>query len=112
MRLTAVLGAVAAAVLFFFGFIFILSAGAESLSTQPQAQMLRLIEGAILIVVGLAIAYVSYVFSRKPTAVIHQLELSGAMKASSIKCPNCSASVDSSKFRWCMACPTRLARTV
>ena len=99
MKITTVLGAIAAAILLFFGFIFILSAGAETLRTQPEQQTLRLIEGAILLIVGFAIVYVTYVFSRKPTTIIQQLEVSGQMKAAPIKCPNCSASVDANRIK-------------
>ena len=99
MKITTVLGAIAAAILLFFGFIFILSAGAETLRTQPEQQTLRLIEGAILLIVGFAIVYVTYVFSRKPTTIVQQLEISGQMKGASIKCPNCSASVDANRIK-------------
>jgi hypothetical protein len=97
MKITAVLGAIASAVLLFFGFIFLLSAGSITLTSGQQ--VLRLIEGAILLIVGFAIAYVSYVFSRKPTTVIHQLEISGQMKAAPLKCPHCSASVDANQIK-------------
>jgi hypothetical protein len=76
MKITVVLGAVASAVLLFFGFIFLLSAGSVTLNLEQQ--VLRLVEGAILLLVGFAVAYVAYVFSRKPTTIIQQLELSGA----------------------------------
>jgi DNA-directed RNA polymerase subunit RPC12/RpoP len=97
MRITAVLGAIASAVLLFFGFIFLLSAGSITLTSEQQ--VLRLVEGAILLIVGFAVVYVSYVFSRKPTTVIHQLELSGQMKAAPIKCPNCGGSVDPNQIK-------------
>jgi predicted Zn finger-like uncharacterized protein len=97
MKITAILGAIASAVLLFFGLIFLLSAGSITLTSGQQ--VLRLIEGAILLLVGFAIAYVSYVFSRKPSTVIHQLELSGQMKAAALKCPNCSASVDANQIK-------------
>ncbi len=99
MKITAILGAIAVAILLFFGFIFILSSGAEALQGQPEQQTLRLIEGAILLIVGFAIAYVIYVFSRKPTTVVHQVEVSGQMKAAPLKCPNCSASVDANTIK-------------
>ena len=56
-------------------------------------------EGAILLLVGFAVAYVAYVFSRKPTTIIQQLELSGQMKAAPIKCPNCGGSVDPNQIK-------------
>jgi hypothetical protein len=92
MKITVILGAIASAVLLFFGFIFLLSAGSILLSQQQQ--VLRLVEGAVLLVVGFVIAYLAYVFSRKPTTIIQQLEISGQMKATPIKCPNCNGSVD------------------
>jgi hypothetical protein len=99
MKITTVLGAIAAAILFFFGLIFIISAGAQTLQNQPQQQTLRLIEGAIMLIVGSAIAYVTYVFSRKPTTIINRVEVSGQMKGAAIKCPNCSASVDADRIK-------------
>jgi predicted RNA-binding Zn-ribbon protein involved in translation (DUF1610 family) len=98
MKISTVIGAISAAVLFFFGFIFVLSAGAEALRNQPEQQILRLVEGVILLIVGFAIAYVTYVYSRKPTTITHQVEISGPMKAASIRCPNCSASVDTNRI--------------
>jgi DNA-directed RNA polymerase subunit RPC12/RpoP len=97
MKITVVLGAIASAVLLFFGFIFLLSAGSVTL-TQEQ-QVLRLVEGAILVLGGFAVAYVAYVFSRKPSTIIQQLELSGQMKAAPIKCPNCGGSVDPNQIK-------------
>jgi hypothetical protein len=97
MKITTVLGGIAAAILLFFGFIFVLSAGAATLTSSQQ--VLRLIEGAILLVAGFTIAYVSYVFSRKPTTIVQQVELSGQMKAAPIKCPNCGGSVDANLIK-------------
>jgi DNA-directed RNA polymerase subunit RPC12/RpoP len=91
MKITVILGALASAVLLFFGFIFLLSAGSVNLTGEP---LLRLVEAAILLIVGFALAYVAYAVSRKPTTIIQQLELSGEMKAAPIKCPNCGGSVD------------------
>jgi Zn finger protein HypA/HybF involved in hydrogenase expression len=97
MKITVVLGAVASVVLLFFGFIFLLSAG--SVNINQEQQVLRLVEGAILLLVGFAVAYVAHVFSRKPTTIIQQLELSGQMKAAPIKCPNCGGSVDPNQIK-------------
>ena len=97
MKITAVLGAIASAVLLFFGFIFLLSAGSTALTSGQQ--VLRLVEGAVLLSIGFAIAAAVYVFSRKPTTVIHQVDLSGQMKAAPLKCPNCSASVDANQIK-------------
>jgi len=99
MKITTVLGVIVAAILFFLGLIFVISAGAQTLQNQPQQQALRLIEGAIMLIVGSAIAYAAYAFSRKPTTIINRVEVSGQMKAASIKCPNCSASVDADSIK-------------
>jgi DNA-directed RNA polymerase subunit RPC12/RpoP len=82
-----VLGAIATAVLFFFGIIFALASVYEST---------RLIVAALLFVVGFGIAY--YV-TKKPKTIVQRLELSGQMKVVALKCPNCSASVDANEIR-------------
>ena len=97
MKITTVLGAIAAAILLFFGFIFVLSAGAATLPSGQQ--VLRLVEGAILILVGFAVAYAAYAFSRKPTTIVQRVELSGEMKTAPIKCPNCGGSVDANLIK-------------
>ncbi len=99
MRISIALAAVGAAVLLFFGFIFLLSAGAATMAADPGLQTIRLVEGGVLILVGFALAYAAYSFSRQPTKIVQQLELSGQMKAASIQCPNCSASVDASAIK-------------
>ncbi len=82
-----VLGAIAVAILFFFGIIFALASAYEST---------RLIVAALLFIVGFGVAY--YV-TRKPKTVIQRLELSGEMKSVPLKCPNCSASVNTSEIK-------------
>lgn len=97
MKIIAVLGAIAVGILLFFGAIFTLSAGAAALTSEQR--IIRLVEGIIMLIAGAAVAYGTYVFTKKPTKVIHQVELSGKMKAASIKCPNCSASVDANRIQ-------------
>ena len=97
MKIITILGAIAAAVLLFFGFIFLLSTGSNLLSSEQQT--LRLVEGSVLLLVGFIIIYVAYVFNRKPTTIIHQVELSGQMKATPIMCPNCGGSLDTSLIK-------------
>ena len=81
------LGAIAIAVLFFFGIIFALA------SVYAPT---RLIVAALLFVVGFVSAY--YV-TKKPKTIVQRLELSGKMKAVALKCPNCSASVNANKIK-------------
>jgi len=99
MKITTALGVVAVAVLFFFGIIFTVSAGSQDPQVRGGLWVTRIVIGVVMLVAAIAIAYVTYVFSKKPTTVIHQVELSGPMKAAPIKCPNCSASVDPNRIR-------------
>jgi predicted Zn finger-like uncharacterized protein len=92
MKLTTVLGALGVVVLFFFGLIFAIAASVQETAT-------RLAVALVLFGLGAALAYVTYVTSRKPTTIIHQVEMSGQMKAASIRCPNCSASIDASSIK-------------
>ena len=87
MNITIILGAIAVAVLFFFGIIFALA----SVYTST-----RLIVSALLFIVGFGIAY--YI-SRQPKTIIQKVEFSGEMKAVALKCPNCSASIDANQIR-------------
>lgn len=89
VKIITVLGAIAVAVLFFFGVIFAIAA-------SVQATLTRLSASLMLFAVGIAVAY--YI-TRKPKTVIHQLELSGQMKAAALKCPNCSASVNANQIK-------------
>jgi uncharacterized membrane protein len=89
VKILTVLGAIAVAVLFFFGAIFAIAA-------SVQAPLTRLSASLILFAVGVVIAY--YI-TRKPKTVIHQVELSGQMKAAPLKCPNCSSSIDVNKIK-------------
>jgi uncharacterized Zn-finger protein len=92
MKIIAVLSAVVVAVLFFFGIIFAMAASLAATAT-------RLTVSVMLFAVGFAIAAITYYTTRKPQTVIHQLELSGEMKATALKCPHCSASVDANQIK-------------
>jgi len=93
VNLKTVLGAIAIAVLFFFGIIFAWSTGA-GISVELKAT--RLIIAAMLFVVGFGIAY--YI-TKKPKTIVQRLEVSGQMKAVALKCPNCSASVNADNIK-------------
>jgi DNA-directed RNA polymerase subunit RPC12/RpoP len=90
VKIITILGAIAVAVLFFFSLIFAIAS---------YSNPLRLVTSLMLFIVGFAIAAITYYITRKPKTVIHQLELSGQMKAAALKCPNCSASVDANQIR-------------
>jgi DNA-directed RNA polymerase subunit RPC12/RpoP len=87
MNLKTVLGIIAIAILFFFGIIF---------SLASVYEITRLYVGLLLFLVAFVIAYF---ITRKPKTIIQRLEVSGQMKAVSLKCPNCSASVDTNQIR-------------
>ena len=87
MNLKTALGAILVAILFFFGIIFALAS-----AYVPS----RLIVATLLLVVGFGIAY--YI-TRKPKTIIQKLELSGRMSAVALKCPNCSASVNTDRIK-------------
>jgi DNA-directed RNA polymerase subunit RPC12/RpoP len=91
--LKTILGAVAIAVLLFFGIIFAWSAGAD---IPIELKATRLIVAGMLFVVSFGIAY--YI-TKKPTTIVQKLEVSGEMKAVPIKCPNCSASVNPDQIK-------------
>ena len=93
MNLKTVFGSVAIAVLLFFGIIFAWSTGAD---IPSEVKITRLVVAAMLFIVGFGIAY--YI-TRKSKTVIQRLEVSGQMKAVALKCPNCSASVDSNQIK-------------
>ncbi len=88
--IVVVLGTIAVAVLFFFAVIFALAA-----SYSP----IRLVTSGFLFLIGIAIIAGMYYTTRKPKTIIQQIEVSGQMKAASIKCPNCGASVDANLIK-------------
>ncbi len=92
MKIIVVLGGIAVAVLFFFAVIF-------ALASTIEATLARLTISGMLFIIGLAVIVGIYFVSRKPKTVIQHLELSGQMKAASIKCPNCTASVDANQIK-------------
>jgi len=97
MKAITILGAIAAAVLFFFAVIFALASSYVGLTVQ--AAQSRVLTSAILFIVGLAVIVGIYYVTRKPKTVIQQLEVSGQMKAAQIKCPNCGGSVDANQIK-------------
>ena len=97
MKAIAILGAIAATVLFFLAVIFALASSYVGLTAQ--AVQSRVLTSAILFVVGLAVIAGIYYLTRKPKTVIQQLEISGQMKAAQIKCPNCGGSIDANQIK-------------
>lgn len=87
MKIIAVLGGIAVAILLFFAVILALAATVEATS-------IRLAISGMLFLISIAIIIGIYYITRKPKTVIQQLEVSGQMKAATIKCPNCGGAVD------------------
>ncbi len=93
----AVIGAIAAAVVFFFAVIFAL-ASSYQLLTAAEAQA-RLITSIILFVIGIAIVVGVYFITRTPKTIVQRLEVSGQMHAAQIKCPNCGGSINADQIK-------------
>jgi uncharacterized membrane protein len=87
VKIITILGAIAVAVLFFFGIVFAL---ASVYATT------RLIVSALLFIAGFGIAY--YI-TRQSKTIVQKVEFSGEMKAVALKCPNCSASVGADQIK-------------
>ena len=87
MNLKTILGAIVVVILFSFGIIFAIASVYDST---------RLIISAIFIIIGFGVAY--YI-TKKPKTIIQRLEVSGQMKAVTLQCPNCSASVDAKQIK-------------
>lgn len=87
VALKTILGAIVAAILFFFGIIFALAT-----NYWPTG----LVVAAMFFVVGFAVVYLT---AAKPSTMTQRLEVSGDMKAVALKCPNCGASVDAKQIK-------------
>ena len=96
MGLGKVLGYLAAAFLVFFGVIFLI-ASAYVIS--------RLLVGALLTIVGVAIAFLTWRANIGPTSVKYEIETPGNLKLDSVKCPNCGAGLDPSQMKMRMGAP-------
>ena len=92
MKVTTIIGAIAAAILFFFAIVFALAASVQAATT-------RLVTSGLLFIIGISIIIGIYYITRKPKTVIQRLEVSGQMQAASIKCPNCGGSIDASQIK-------------
>jgi DNA-directed RNA polymerase subunit RPC12/RpoP len=92
VKIITILGSIAVAVVFFFAVIFAIAA-------PVQATFTRLLTSGILFVIGVTIIVGIYYTTRKPKTVIQRFEVSGQMKATSINCPNCGASVDPNQIK-------------
>jgi len=97
MKAIAILGAIAAAIIFFFAIIFALASSYQGIPTQTAQT--RLVSSVLLFIIGIAVIVGIYFITRKPKTVIQRLEVSGQMKGAAIKCPNCSASINANEIK-------------
>jgi DNA-directed RNA polymerase subunit RPC12/RpoP len=96
MELKTILGAVAIAILLFFGIIFALASSYTASTGESSVFVVtRLITAVLLFTVAFGIGY--YI-TKKPKTIIQKVEFSGEMKAVAIKCPHCSGSIDSNSI--------------
>lgn len=92
MKAITIIGAIAAAILFFFAIVFALAASVQAATT-------RLVTSGLLFIIGISVVIGIYYITRKPKTVIQHLEVSGQMQAATINCPNCGASIDANQIK-------------
>jgi predicted Zn finger-like uncharacterized protein len=97
MKAITILGGIAVGILFFFAVIFALASSYSGLTAQVAQS--RLVTSLILFIIGLSIVVGIYFVTRKPKTVIQRLEVSGQMKATQIKCPNCGGSINTDQIK-------------
>jgi len=83
-----VIGYIISAVLLFFAVIFALA------SALPPT---RYVTSAFLFLAGFGILY--YIRKQQPIQITQKLEVPGKVKVQTIRCPNCSASLDISQMK-------------
>jgi predicted RNA-binding Zn-ribbon protein involved in translation (DUF1610 family) len=94
MKLTTIIGGVIAAICFFFAVIFAMAA-----SYSAAVATSRLLTSGILFLVGAAVLAVVWYMNRKNTTIVQRLEVSGQMKAATIKCPNCGGNIAANQIQ-------------
>jgi predicted Zn finger-like uncharacterized protein len=92
MKAITIIGAIAAAILFFFAIVFALAASVQAATT-------RLITSGLLFIIGVSVIIGIYYITSKPKTVIQRLEVSGQMQAATIKCPYCGASIEANQIK-------------
>jgi DNA-directed RNA polymerase subunit RPC12/RpoP len=90
-----IIGAVAAAVLLFFSVVYALASSVQRTSERMNVAIL-LFTIALAIIIALGIVFY---LTREPKTVIQRLEVSGEMKAVSLKCPSCAGPVDAKSIK-------------
>ncbi len=98
MKLTTIIGGVIAAICFFFAVIFAMAASSVPQYLPQQAQT-RLITSAILFIIGIVVVAGVWYMNRRNTTIVQRLEVSGQMKAATIKCPNCGGNINANQIQ-------------
>jgi predicted Zn finger-like uncharacterized protein len=83
MTLKTLIGYVVSGVLLFFAVLYAMAS---------VYAPVRIWVSALLFLAGFVILYVTW--TRQPTQIVQKLEVPGTIKVQTIKCPNCSASID------------------
>lgn len=99
MKLTTIIGGVIAAICFFFAVIFAMAAGSSEIQYMPQQIQSRLITSGILFIVGIVVIAGVWYLNRRNTTIVQRLEVSGQMKAATIKCPNCGGNITADQIQ-------------
>jgi predicted Zn finger-like uncharacterized protein len=89
MMLKTLVGYVVSAVLLFFAVLYALASSAE----KPMRIWISL----LLFLAGFGMLY--FTWRRQPTQVVQKLEVPGRIKVQTMKCPNCSASIDMNQIK-------------
>jgi len=97
LGLAKIVGYLASAVLIFLGAIFLM-ASAYAIS--------RLLVGATLTLVGLAIAMLTWRAGAQQAAVKYEIQTPGSLRLEPLKCPNCTATLDPSKMQLKLGAPS------
>lgn len=95
VKIKTILGAIAVAVLFFFGIIFAIASTSVYTYTRLTVAVLMFIAAFVI----------AYYISRQPTTIIQKVDFSGQMQTVALKCPNCSASIDANRIKMISSIP-------
>jgi DNA-directed RNA polymerase subunit RPC12/RpoP len=98
MSASKIVGYVISGILILFGVLFLLAAFAPDTGVNPAG---RLVVGAILVGIGLAIIVIIKMREPKPeqkVVVEQKIDLSGDIELEKLQCKNCGAELDKSSI--------------
>jgi predicted Zn finger-like uncharacterized protein len=88
MMLKTLVGYVVSAVFLFFAVLYALAS---------VYAPVRIWVSALLFSAGFVVLY--FTWKRQPTQIVQKLEVPGRIKVQTVKCPNCSASIDMNQIK-------------